>query len=172
MAANLRNMSPCLKASNNCLSPVPPSRIKNSSISTQSSNQTVNIPQRYGKFLGEVGQFDPHLFDMPAEQKARLSPEGKLILESVWELFEDAGYSISRLNQIQTQYNKGIGVYLGVMYNQHMYRMNSLEEASIHSNSSEWQLANRISHFYNLTGPSMAVNTACSRSLTVVHLAC
>jgi acyl transferase domain-containing protein len=33
-------------------------------------------------------------------------------------------------------------------------------------------LANRISWFYNLTGPSMAVNSACSGSLVALHLAC
>jgi acyl transferase domain-containing protein len=33
-------------------------------------------------------------------------------------------------------------------------------------------LANRISWFYNLNGPSMSVNTACSGSLVALHLAC
>ncbi len=33
-------------------------------------------------------------------------------------------------------------------------------------------IANRISHFFNLTGPSMGVTTACSSSLSAIHLAC
>lgn len=33
-------------------------------------------------------------------------------------------------------------------------------------------LANRLSWFYNLKGPSVAVNTACSGSLVALHLAC
>lgn len=33
-------------------------------------------------------------------------------------------------------------------------------------------LANRISWFYNLKGPSVSVNTACSGSLVALHLAC
>jgi acyl transferase domain-containing protein len=32
--------------------------------------------------------------------------------------------------------------------------------------------ANRISHFYNLRGPSMTVDTGCSTTLTALHLAC
>lgn len=32
--------------------------------------------------------------------------------------------------------------------------------------------ANRISHFYDLRGPSVTIDTACSTTLTALHLAC
>ena len=32
--------------------------------------------------------------------------------------------------------------------------------------------SNRISHFYDLHGPSMTVDTGCSTTLTALHLAC
>jgi acyl transferase domain-containing protein len=38
--------------------------------------------------------------------------------------------------------------------------------------SGNTMLANRISHFYDLRGPSIALDTACSGSLVAVHLAC
>jgi len=33
-------------------------------------------------------------------------------------------------------------------------------------------VSNRISHFYDLRGPSMTVDTGCSTTLTTLHLAC
>jgi len=33
-------------------------------------------------------------------------------------------------------------------------------------------LSNRISYFFNLKGPSITIDTACSASLVALHLAC
>jgi len=32
--------------------------------------------------------------------------------------------------------------------------------------------SNRVSHFYDLHGPSMTIDTGCSTTLTALHLAC
>src|SRR6185369_4727355 len=34
-----------------------------------------------------------------------------------------------------------------------------------------WSIANRVSYFFDLHGPSFAIDSACSSSLTAVHLA-
>src|SRR5207244_7068591 len=38
--------------------------------------------------------------------------------------------------------------------------------------SSHGSIANRVSYFFDFHGPSIAVDTMCSSSLTAIHLAC
>ena len=40
------------------------------------------------------------------------------------------------------------------------------------SGSEDSLLANRLSYFFNLSGPSMLIGTACSSTLVALHLAC
>lgn len=48
------------------------------------------------------------------------------------------------------------------------------DEAAIHAATGQTMamLANRLSWFYDLKGPSVQVNTACSSSMIAVDLAC
>lgn len=126
----------------------------------------------YGGFLEQIDRFDYALFDLPRSQVLELPNELRLFLEIAWETFEDAGYSQQGLNRLQQDAEQGIGLFVGAMYSQYAWTLPSFEEAVLNSNSSDWQIANRVSHFFNLTGPSIAVNSACSSSLTAIHLAC
>ena len=40
------------------------------------------------------------------------------------------------------------------------------------AHSAYWSIANRVSYFLDLHGPSFAVDSACSSSLTAIQLAC
>ncbi|MBC9915685.1 beta-ketoacyl synthase N-terminal-like domain-containing protein, partial [Chitinophaga varians] len=53
-----------------------------------------------------------------------------------------------------------VGVYAGVMYGEY------------NLSGSLASIANRVSYFLNLHGPSMTLDTMCSSSLTAIHLAC
>lgn len=126
----------------------------------------------YGGFLDQIDRFDYELFNLPRSQVLQLPTELRLFLEIAWETFEDAGYSQQGLDQLQQGAEQGVGVFVGAMYSQYAWTLPSLKEAVLNSNSSDWQIPNRVSHFFNLTGPSIAVNSACSSSLTAIHLAC
>ncbi len=162
-----------LKAGHNCITEVPSQRWQTSLRHSLSGN-TRQLPDQkyYGGFIDRIDRFDHHLFDIPEEQVWELSPELRLFLEIVWETFEDAGYTREVLQTLQMRSGKGIGVFVGTMYNQYAWSIPSFEDAALSSNGTDWQIANRTSHFFDLTGPSISVNSACSSSLTAIHLAC
>ncbi|MCP4160487.1 MAG: SDR family NAD(P)-dependent oxidoreductase [Deltaproteobacteria bacterium] len=162
-----------LKAGSNCITEVSSNRW-NTLLSGKTSGLEYQYPEKkyYGGFLDNINRFDHSLFEISQDQVMDLSPELRLFLETVWETFEDAGYARLAIQDIQARYEMGVGVFVGTMYSQYSWNMPSLEMAGLHSNGSDWQIANRTSHFFNLTGPSIAVNSACSSSLTAIHLAC
>ncbi len=67
-----------------------------------------------------------------------------------------------------------VGVYVGVMWGQYeLFGAESmLRGKTALSSSSYASIANRVSYFFDLHGPSMALDTMCSSSLTAIHLAC
>ncbi|GJD04401.1 polyketide synthase [Colletotrichum higginsianum] len=66
-------------------------------------------------------------------------------------------------------------VFGGIMYKDYHDSLNrdpkSLPRYFITGNAGA-MVANRISHFFDLRGPSVTIDTACSTTLTALHLAC
>jgi acyl transferase domain-containing protein/acyl carrier protein/SAM-dependent methyltransferase len=161
-----------LRSGENCITEAPADRWCQTLLRGSSVKEIEQKAPYYGGFLDAVDRFDHQLFEMDAEEARDLPPEARLFLETVWETFESAGYSKAAIQHWQNREQAGIGVFAGTMYSQYGWQMPSLEQAALHSNRTDWQIANRTSHFFNLTGPSLTVNTACSSSLTAIHLAC
>lgn len=65
-------------------------------------------------------------------------------------------------------------MFVGVMYGH--YQLYGAEETAkgntLTLSSSYASIANRVSYFFNWSGPSIALDTMCSSSLTALHLAC
>ena len=126
---------------------------------------------RWGGFLENVELFDANFFGVSPREASRIDPQHRLLLELMWEACEDAGLPPSRLAGSRT------GVFIGISTHDYgdmqMYPQNR-EEIDLYSNSGTATsiAANRISYMYDLRGPSMAVDTACSSALTAVHLSC
>ncbi|MCP4160488.1 MAG: SDR family NAD(P)-dependent oxidoreductase [Deltaproteobacteria bacterium] len=162
-----------LKAGNNCITEVSSNRW-NTLLPGNVSELEYQYPDKkyYGGFLDNINRFDHSLFEISQDHVMELSPELRLFLETAWETFEDAGYNRLAVQDIQARYQMGVGVFVGTMYSQYLWNMPSLQQAKLNSNMTDWQIANRTSHFFNLTGPSIMVNSACSSSLTAIHQAC
>ena len=173
MADSLDEFWDHLKAGRNCVTKAdlrrwPPA----STPSVPKNGSPTRPPEFHGGFLKEIDRFDHALFEVPPARVMELSPETRLFLEVAWETFEDAGYARPALRQIQQRSRRGVGVFVGVMYNQYPWTLPSLDQAVLGSNATEWHIPNRVSHFFDLTGPSLAINSACSSSLLAIHLAC
>lgn len=170
-SANLDALWENLKAGNNCITAPPQDRWRDSLVAALSDEVTTN-KELYGGYLDDIHRFDHRLFGIPEDQVLTLSPELRLFLEVVWETLENGGYSKRQLLELQQRYGLGVGVYVGSMYDQYSWTAPTADRAVLQSNGSEWQIANRVSHCFGLTGPSLAVNSACSSSITAIHLAC
>ncbi|MEE1940371.1 SDR family NAD(P)-dependent oxidoreductase [Streptomyces sp. TRM 70361] len=130
---------------------------------------------RWGAFLDGVEAFDPLLFRMSPRDAERTDPQERLFLEAVWTALEDAGATRAQLERsARTTAGTGVGVFVGLMHNPYQVLAAELRGAGsdAHAHSFHWSVANRASHTFGFTGPSLAVDTACSSALTALHLAC
>lgn len=125
-----------------------------------------------GGFLDDVDKFDSLFFNISPREAEMLDPQERLFLEVAWEAIEDAGYYPEILAQEEASRN--IGVFVGAVWA--MYQIVGVDEQRagnrLAPNSFLWSIANRVSYWMNLSGPSLTVDTACSSSLTALYLAC
>ncbi|MEV0170180.1 type I polyketide synthase [Streptomyces sp. NPDC050803] len=122
-----------------------------------------------GGFLDDVAHFDAEFFGISPREAEAMDPQQRLLLEVAWETLEHAGTVPARLAGSRT------GVFVGAYYNEYLQRGLADSETldaytltgGLHS-----VLAGRLSYVLDLRGPCLAVDSACSSSLTAVHLAC
>ncbi|MGW7280567.1 amino acid adenylation domain-containing protein [Streptomyces sp. NPDC054844] len=125
----------------------------------------------WGSFLDGVDRFDPLFFGITPRDAALMDPQERLFLEVAWEALEDAGYPRSRLRDA---HGSRAGVFVGAMYNEYpLFGRPALtgRPDGPATGSALAGIANRVSYFLDLNGPSMTVDTMCSASLTALHLA-
>ncbi|MCU0286015.1 MAG: amino acid adenylation domain-containing protein [Acidobacteria bacterium] len=125
-----------------------------------------------GGVMGDSDLFDADFFGYHPREAELMDPQQRVFLQYAWMALEDAGY-------VGETYPGSIGVYAGVGWNTYLLN-NVLKNPGIIKNQGEFQtmigndkdfLATRVSYKLNLKGPSVTIQTACSTSLTAVHLA-
>jgi acyl transferase domain-containing protein/acyl carrier protein len=134
-------------------------------------NTLGKIYTRYGGFIQQVDQFDPHFFGLSPLEAASMDPQHRLLLEVGWEAIENAGQSPEELNGSQT------GVFMGLFmedysrFNLYSGDHNRIDAYSSLGNARSIAIG-RLAYVLGLQGPVMQLDTACSSSLLAVHLAC
>ncbi|GAA2267733.1 hypothetical protein GCM10010430_61150 [Kitasatospora cystarginea] len=122
-----------------------------------------------GGYLADIDGFDRAFFRLSPAEARSLDPQLRLLLQSVLQCLEDAGHTPESLRRAAPR----TGVFIATMWNDHQHvgareweRTGRAEVSGVASD-----LPNRISHAFGFRGPSLAVNTSCSSSLTALHLA-
>ena len=122
-----------------------------------------------GAFLDRIDGFDAEYFGILPREAQRMDPQQRLFLEVAIEALDDAGLTREQLRGSRT------GVFIASYHNDYAQLEYSDVDAidprtltgTLHS-----VLANRLSFFLDLRGPSISIDTACSSSLVATHLAC
>jgi len=124
---------------------------------------------RWGSFLHDIDAFDAEFFEIMPREATRMDPQQRLLLEVVQEALENAGIPADSLAETQA------GVFAGASAGDYAHLAgNDLDQVDAWSSTGGAVsiIANRVSYYFDLRGPSVTIDTACSSSLVAVHMAC
>jgi acyl transferase domain-containing protein/NADPH:quinone reductase-like Zn-dependent oxidoreductase/acyl carrier protein len=131
------------------------------------SDHNHRVYTKAGGFLERIDLFDAEFFGLSPREAQQVDPQHRLMLELSWEAMESASLVPADLAGTQT------GVFIGVSSNDYSDLVGQLKvDAYTNIGSALSICANRISYHFDLHGPSMAIDTACSSSMVAMHQAC
>ncbi|WP_439519436.1 type I polyketide synthase [Hydrogenophaga sp.] len=118
-------------------------------------------------------QFDADFFGFSPKEAAIMDPQHRQFLEVAWEALESAGHP-------PENFPGAIAVYAGCGMGSYFY-FNICSNPDLvantgmfllrHTGNDKDFLSTRVSHIFDLKGPSVNIQTACSTSLVAVHYA-
>jgi zearalenone synthase (highly reducing iterative type I polyketide synthase) len=133
------------------------------------TSRTNTIPTKGGHFLKEDPYvYDAAFFNITAIEAVAMDPKQRIAMEVTYEALENANLSLEDISGTKTTCYIGSAVS---DYRDSVIR-DFMQNPKYHLlGTGEEMIANRISHFFNIHGPSATVATACSSSLTATHMA-
>lgn len=151
-----------LKAGRNCITEIPADRHE-----LKAFCDALDYPCT-GGFVRDHDKFDYRFFGISPRDAKATDPQEHMFMETAFHAFEDAGYTRNMLCR------KSVGVYVGAMYNyyQAMKMPDSPADDTRVLSSMFSSIANKVSWFFDLNGPSLTLDTMCSSAMTGLHLAC
>ncbi len=120
-----------------------------------------------GGFLEKAGNFDPEFFGIAPREALAMDPQQRVLLETAWETIENARIDPHSLRGSKT------AVYAGSMYHDYISDYFDMPEnlsGFLVSGTTPSIVTGRISYTLGLEGASVVVDSACSSSLSAIHL--
>ncbi|RDA87207.1 hypothetical protein CP532_2547, partial [Ophiocordyceps camponoti-leonardi (nom. inval.)] len=153
------------------VSEVPPDRFDKHYFHDSDARKQGSVRSRRGGFLEDVHAFDAPFFNMFPAEAAILDPQQRLALEVAYHALEDGGAPMEKVAASKTSCFVG-GFMYDHMCMQSDASVRDLAGPHVAVGMTVAALANRVSHYLDLRGPSVSVDTACSSSMVALHLAC
>lgn len=175
MSENIELLYENLKAGKDCIEEIPLERFDYRKFYDKKGGKG-KITCKWGGFIEDVDKFDEEFFGIVPKVASMMDPQERIMLETAWQAIEDSGYTPEELtSSTGGTRDNDIGVFIGMMYDD--YKVIETQELVNHNYDSlteYWNspIANRISFMFDFRGPSYVVDSACSSSLTTLHMAC
>jgi len=134
---------------------------------------------RRAALLDGIDEFDADFFRFTPHAARMTDPQHRLFLQCSWHALEDAGYDPEQIEGSVGVY--GTSTTSGYLLHNLMSHQNpdtvigqgvTFEMVNLSLHNDKDYLATRVAHQFNLRGPALSVQTACSSALVAVHLAC
>ena len=166
MADNLDEFWKNLLNGKDCITTIPKERWDYEKYFDTNKDSELKHYSKWGGFINNIDKFDPLFYNIAPSQASMIDPQERLFLNTAWECMEDAGYTPEALSDHK------VGVYVGAMWG--LYHLMEVEKDGKKQipQTTFSSIANRVSYVMNFDGPSIAVDTMCSSSITAIHLAC
>lgn len=157
-----------LHAGRSAITELPPDRFLANAVFDPDRAATGLSYSKWGGFLRDIAGFDHGFFGISPREAEVMDPQQRLLLMAAYEAMEDAALTRADLQLART------GVFVGVSAaeyaNLQRYRRTQ-GDAFTGTGAALSIVANRLSHRFNLSGPSYSIDTACSSSLVALDQA-
>lgn len=156
---------------------VPPLRWSSKSHVDPSVRKKSSSRTSLGCWLNDPDVFDAPFFGISAEEATRMDPAQRLALMTTYEAIEQAGIvwssGVAGNGATPSTRPDRVGVFYGVSGND-WRDCNAAQKVDSHyvRGSNRAFVSGCITEAFNLSGPSLTVDTSSSNSLAPVHIAC
>jgi len=141
---------------------IPENRIKNF------SDENFNKLPSKGGFFNDIDKFDNEYFAISPKVAKDMDPQQRMALETTVDAIQDSLVDLKFLQSIKT------GVFVGAGsfdYLSSSFKNNDLITQYTMQGGTIGNIANVVSFYLNLNGISLTMDTACSSSMTALHIA-